>query len=576
MASKVLTITIGSEYIKISEVSCSPQKTVHVFKSVTAKTPEGLVDDGELKDTAKLAAVITEAVTVNGIASKDVIFSMQSSKIASKDIIVPALKDAKLGEYIAANATDYFPVDNIDDYTMTYSVMESITEQIEEDDEKSKKGPKIIKKQRLMLSAAPSSVVEPYYQLAKTLGFNVIAIDYTGNSTINIIKYQIDAKPTIVIQMGEENTMVCIMKDNILQLMRSVPYGRGTVINALMEKRDITYEEANETVSSTCVLQNTLGTGDYVTDSLKYLCNNISRVMDYYTTKNPMYPIEDAYIITEGEVILGLAELFTHELIGTGETGFTVKNITELRQVVADQALDIPKSSLSIYLANIGAAIAPVNFKSRYGGASEKSDKVNKYVWITLGVSVIVASILIAYPVILNLTKKLEKKDLQNKIDQIKYVQETVNDYYDAMDKYSDIAAFDLMAANPDDNVIDFITYLETNMPSDISINSMSVASGSVSISCQGSSKESMAAFITALKASPDISNVYSASLSESMDINGIVTVSYSITCYFAHVEENAVEEGASSDETVEETTAEDTSEKDADDILNDVEKEAE
>ena len=107
-------------------------------------------------------------------------------------------------------------------------------------------------------------MVENYYALAEMLGFHVEAVDYTGNATLQFIRFQIDAKPSIVIQLSEDSTLVTILNRNVLQLMRTVPYGKSTIANALMEKREISYDEAMIAMTDTHnALKSSFGEGDY-------------------------------------------------------------------------------------------------------------------------------------------------------------------------------------------------------------------------------------------------------------------------------------------------------------------------
>ncbi len=517
MASKVLTISIGNEYTKICEVTYSAQKAVHVHAAATVPTPEASVEDGTILDVCALAKVIKETTDANNMNTKNVIFTMQSTRIASKEVITPCLKERRLKEFLNTNATEYFPV-NIDEYVIAYSILETVMEDT-------------IKKYRIMVVAAPVTMVEPYYQLGDMLGYNIQSIDYVGNSTLQLIRLQVDTSPSIVIQMGEDSTIVSILNNNVLQLMRTVPYGKSTVAAALMDKRDIKYEEAVETMITHSVLKTSLNEGDYVTDSLKYLVNNISRVMDYYTTKNPEHPIEKAYIMSEGPGIIGIEQLLTYEL------NIKVDKIEMLCQIIAAPELNMNLTSLSLYLSNLGAVLQPVNFIPKSAADKVKKANNNKYFLMMLLGAFLIGILILAMPVTNYLKLTSQKKDLQSKISKADNVQQTVDAYYDAVDRYTDMESFKNFTENADDSMLAFIEFLENKMPSDISVSSLSVASGSVTMSCTGSSKETLAQFILTLQSVDNISNVYVASFSESKDSGDNITVSYTIVLNFTEFE---------------------------------------
>lgn len=111
-----------------------------------------------------------------------------------------------------------------------------------------------------MVMAAPMGIVERYYDVADMLELRVLDLDYVGNSTLQLMRLQIDDSPTLSIQMGDEATIISIFNKNVLQLMRSVPYGRSTVANAIAEKRDISYEEALTVLDNERVLKESFPT----------------------------------------------------------------------------------------------------------------------------------------------------------------------------------------------------------------------------------------------------------------------------------------------------------------------------
>lgn len=511
MASRVITIIIGNDVTKISDVAYSAQKSINVYAAATVATPASAVEDGMITDIPLMAKTIKEAMDANGISGRNVIFSIQSSKVASKEVITPELKDNRLRDFINTNATEYFPV-NIDDYVIAFSSLETILEEN-------------VRKLRVMVAVAPVTMVEAYYSLAEMLEMHIDAIDYVGNSTLQFIRYQVSEVPSIVIQMTEENTFVTILNRNVLQLMRTVPYGKSTVANALVDKRDITYEEAIAAMADTHnALKSSFAEGDYVTDSLKYLVNNISRVMDYYTSKNADYPIEKAYILVEGSPVYGIEKLFSFEL------NITVEKLETMQMAPASNA---EITDMSTYIPNIGAVIAPVNFMPQSVLDKAKKSNSNKYFRVAVLVAILIALLLVSFPLMQYWSKSAEKADLERRIKEIEYIQEVVDQYYIAKDKYSDAAAFDVMAFSNDDYLMDFIGYLESDMPSDISVASMTVANGAVTMSLTASSKETIAAFIVALNDKPNIGKVYVPAISESINSNGTITASCTMSCVF-------------------------------------------
>lgn len=193
---------------------------------------------------------------------------------------------------------------------------------------------------------------------------------------------------------------------------------------------------------------------------------------------------------------------------------------------------------MSTYIPNIGAVIGPVNFLPQSVLDKAKKSNSNKYFRVALLASVLIALLLVSFPLMQYWSKSSDKSDLQKRIKNIEYVQEIVDQYYIAKDRYSDASAFNAKAFSFDDYLGEFVEYLEENMPSDISITSMNVVNGGVTMSMTARSKETIAAFIVALNESMNkkginIGNVYVPAISESVDSEGVITASCTMSCVF-------------------------------------------
>ena len=176
MASKTLTIEVGNEFIKVCEMQ-NNKNTVMVHHAISVQTPQDTVEDGFVKDINQVSEVIKRALSEEQITSKEVTFVLNSSRVATKEVILPLVKREKIQELVNANASEYFPV-NIDDYVFSYTILEE-------------KKTKEEQKSRILVFAAPEGLVESYFNLARVLGMKVTAVDYAGNSTLQLIKIQI-------------------------------------------------------------------------------------------------------------------------------------------------------------------------------------------------------------------------------------------------------------------------------------------------------------------------------------------------------------------------------------------------
>lgn len=511
-SNSILTISIGSMSIKLTEVSYSGN-SIHLHKAAVIKTPVDSVEDGFVKDEDAIVEAIKTSLEINKFEAKTAVFSIFSSRIASKEIFTPDVNDKKLGQIIESNAKEYFPV-NIDEYIISHKALEHVTVEKE-------------KQLRVLVLAAPKELVMSCFSIGYKLGLYVDRVDYAGNSVVQVAKKEIGPETSLIIHMQEENSTINIMKDNVLLIQRIVPYGKTLVVQALADEKDIDPYEAEELLVQGGLIKDHFN-DDPVTDSLRYLVSNIIRVVDYYISRNPGEQIEKAYLTGAAAELPGVEQLFANEF------DFPSTELLEMHNVVVAGALMIDTSILPRFIVTLGAGISPADFIPKEEIERVKKETTFKLMNLALVGSILIAAVMIMFPLIQYMTTKSARDDMQENVNKISDVEAIVNDYYYAKDKLGDVKSFYAMTENPNDTLHVFIEDLEKCLPSDVSIGSINFAAGQVSFSGTCSSKESVAKLLLQLKSLPYVSNVVTGSLSEAQDANLVITESFSITCTIA------------------------------------------
>lgn len=292
MAKKVLSILIGSESTKVCEVNFKKiykNKSIRVYRSIIFDTPQGTIEDGFIKDIDSFGDELKSQLRAAKIKSDRVIFIVNSSKIANREIFIPYVKEKHIMDIIRTGASEYFPID-IDDYILSYQIIEnkksagskrrqrglekkerklakkqakidkkidkkkSKTEIIAENmehmdsinnkeldiDTKGTSNDKVKAKNQMRLAvyAAPSDLIKNYYSFAREMNFDIIAIDYYGNGSYQGIKRQSKRGTNMYVQMNERDTVFNILRDDILVLQRTVSYGLKDILGAIRESEN--------------------------------------------------------------------------------------------------------------------------------------------------------------------------------------------------------------------------------------------------------------------------------------------------------------------------------------------------
>lgn len=518
--NRYLTINFNNEFIKVSEVS-KTNKGLIVHKAFSIPTPPRSYRDGVIRDRNAIAKELTIVLQRHGITTTNVIYTISSTKIATKEVVIPYVAPKKVDSIVRMNATEYFPV-NIEEYIIQNVVLETIV---------NKDNPKKKEQLKLLVAAVPAKMIEEYYDFSSTMGLKVVAIDYLGNSTLQILKMQSDVETSVMVQIENDSTIISVFTNDVLQLQRTVPYGKTMIVNAVMERRKIfNYEVALDILTKEQLIHTEFD-GDDITESMRYLVSNVSRIMDYQTSRNSNKPVDKVYIVGNATYILGLEELFRNNLAAP------VESISFLKGVEADKRTYVEETTLTTYIANIGAVIAPLNFSPQASAAAatgKKSSGVDLgQMKLVLGVAVLGAALLIVIPYVQMNMAKTELEEEQARLEGIRSIEEIVTKYNTAKANYDDVNTFKLMSVNNNDVICDFVLDMEQVMPQGVQITEMDIDDGVVVLSGEAYSKEAVGMFIQQVKTLNYVSAVFNDNVREDIDDNLNVVVEFSFSCAF-------------------------------------------
>lgn len=533
--NKVLTIDITNESITIVEATTSNKKQSTVHNAIIFETPEDAYEDGIIRDKDRIAEAIRSQLSANGITNKNAIFVLTSTKIVNREVLVPYVnKDSKIKGIINANSSEYFPV-NIEDYVVSHSVLETVTDENND------------KQLRVLAVAAPTNMVRSYYEVAQLAGLKVVALDYIGNAMLQLIKTQTSENmTTMVIQLGSESTVLNIVKGDTLLLQRTVPYGTNVVVNEVMDAKGV-----DATTAMTLLQNERLITVDFddnsITGSFRYLINNIGRVMDFFTSKNPDKPIDDVFLTGDGALIKGIDGLFKVQL------NVSTRVMDSLYNIKFDPKIDLKIYNPVYLMVPIGAAFAPMGFELTETGSAKKQQGGFDGTALTIAflvIAILVSAGVTAYSFIAKNNAQAELDKVNRDIDAIKDIEEIVNAYNEAESIYVDATNMYSYTENLNKNVGTFIANLEEKMPSDISVTAFASSATGVEITGNTPTYDNIAAFAINLKEIECIDNTFIGSITEVVDDQtGKVTYDFTVSCIY--VDPLAEEEPTEADAVV-------------------------
>lgn len=508
MAGKVISIEIGSALTKVALLDYKAKNT-KVYSSFVFDTPEGAVEDGYVKNTEEFVETLAAKLASNQITEKRVVFTISSSKIANREVTLPLVSRDKIMSMVKANASDYFPVD-IKNYHLSYTILERISTKEE-------------KQMKLLLLAVPLDLLETYFDLARTMNLSLLSIDYAGNSIFQITKGLKKNETNVSIHINEKNTIISIMENGVLALQRNISYGADSALETLLSidkyryDEEFTHEKALQLLLTEQMINTVMPEQEDVaysesdlsdeerdraeiTESLRYLIGNITRVMDYYLTKTQNAKIDMIYLSGIGAEFKGLRELFSFEI------GSTVKVITSVDGVIYE-----PKDSMtamSIMLVAIGATKDPMGLMPQ-----EFSQKKVKKISLAIPATVLAAGVLISIAMLVygQLSYAIEKStrdDLQKKLDDMKQYVDLKERYDGSLNVYNGVKDMHDQSENMNQYLVAFIEELEEKMPTSFKALNFSASETGVTLGVTVGSMTEAAEVIRQLRTFDTVSGI--------------------------------------------------------------------
>lgn len=537
MAKKVVVIRVGVKTIHIVHMENSATNPT-IYGCVRIPTPEGAVKEGLIVDVGEIARRVRKACNEKGIRTKDAIFTVASSKIASRETTIPAVNKAKVSQLVMAKVPDLFPVDT-EKYIFAYVLQGKEREDGDNG-----------KVQDVMVFAAPSDLVDSYYTLATATGLNVVSIEADGNSIFQVMKRQVKEGVSMAVQINRDSTMINIISNEKLLLQRVVPYGFNVFTEVMLQEEVFqtdTEEKAYQVLSSQRVLLHSLNSDNpendlslekriEVTDNASFLIGNISRVIEYYNSKYKDQPITEIICTGQGASIAGIHELFGNEL---GIPSITPNIIAGVK---FNRKIDIDAAILQ-YINCFGAVFNPVGFTPREV-ALRQAKKGSMTGPVLIFISCMLLSIVLAgFSIFRFMMTKDELDAIESRHTALAPVENEYNDLTAIVSNYELAQEVEDEVDTNNNDFHELIKRIEAFCPKSFTIQSIKADEESVVISAESTERLlSLSAVILQLEKIDTITNVDIREASKKTDpLSKKRIYSYSLTFNYTKAVVDAV-----------------------------------
>ena len=559
MNNRVLSIEIGNSFTKICEIDYKVKKP-KVYKVLTVETPEGVVVDGMLQPTQEYADHLVNALGTNGIRTKRVIFTISSTRVASREVQIPNVKANKIEALVKTNANDYFPVD-LTQYEIGHYLAGGLTEE---------------GKLRVMALAVPKALLNSYYQLAQMCGWEVECFDYSSNSLYQILRDEKSEKVTMMIKIDENSTIVTVLSAGKVLLQRTVAYGVQDAIETMIASGAYAVNDPMSAVErfqkKTC-LNRVLHQGDKlweenagrwededagnvevtaarqkITASLESLIVGVSRVIDFYDSRNSNTPIERTYVTGLGGSFSGMSKLFTNCLERK------VHTLSDMDDKIG-MSKAIRSTRPAAYISCLGAVLAPVGLIDKSTQKAKGLTVVSGTNYTFVSVAILVLGVILSIAMaVTSLTRYFgtvaENVALQARVEELQPAQAVYNEYLSAAAQYDKYKYLYKYTENPNENLVEFINELEQILPSSFWTNSFSSDMEGISMSVTVEGKAAAARTILNIRNMESIEDVQISNITDTQNELGESAVTFSITGTYADIHADTEETESTGDTT--------------------------
>lgn len=522
---KCISIEVTESLTFLAEVDYNGKKP-RLYSAITVPTPEGVFEDGYINDPVVLAKHLNAAINDAGMKARHVVFSLSSNRIASRDVIIPAVKPNKIMSLLTANASEYFPVD-VSNYKMGYNVLE--TTQGENGEEL-----------KLLVIAIPNDLIKTYYKLADSLELKLQALDYIGNALVRITAPMVSEAPTLLVRIGDTSSVITIFKNKKPILHRNVAYGVYDALDTMMDAKKLELMAAIDELRQ----NNYFGAasdGPDITEDLEMLANGIARVADYHNSRSAD-KLQSIILTGFAADFKGLAD-YIAEITGL-ETGV-------LR---LDDSLPLsPDDSAENYVTAMGAAVNPMDFtltdsrgkKKKQKAASLKEARRARILYLLSAGCLLVALALTGVTFIERVQEDRDNAELSAERDELLPVVTAFNSYQETLGLYNEVTHIYDITKNRNEELRAFVEELEEVIPSNAYVTSFSSDGKNAVLSLTCRNKEEAGNMIESLRRFNSVLSVSVTGISESRDeLTGNQVVQFTASMAYRPVGENAEEEG--------------------------------
>ena len=235
----MLAIDFGARSIKAVQLSRTGSG-YHLENFGIVLTPPDSILHGEIKDVAAVSQALAKMLRKKRIYERGSVIAITGQKVIVREITTPLMTDKELAEGMQWEAPKYVP----------YDLKESLLDAVKIEELEEKEGTKMMK---VLLVAAPRSLVEQQISVLKNLKIQPKAVDIVANAQIRAFENYLTPVSSseedgtmidIILSIGASTTEITLIEGDRLKFTRTILKGGNDINREIEKKLNIPFNEA--------------------------------------------------------------------------------------------------------------------------------------------------------------------------------------------------------------------------------------------------------------------------------------------------------------------------------------------
>lgn len=190
--------------------------------------PAGVVEGGELKDSAQLAVILQELK--NKFNLNDIFISLPDDKAFTVNLVLPPMREEEIRGSIELQLEEHIPLP-VAEVVFDYDLVPPVRE-----------GAKI----EVGVFVLPRSMVEPYLSVFSQVGLNILAIETQSEALARALVSTEDLSTVAIVDIGRNHTATFLLKNGVVIAATAVPVGGEAITKSLEKNLKIDFAQAEK------------------------------------------------------------------------------------------------------------------------------------------------------------------------------------------------------------------------------------------------------------------------------------------------------------------------------------------